>query len=310
MKTFLTPAPVTLEIRNAAGAVQVILSDTQTTTIDVTAGTSHPLGFLDDVFKAFGGPGRRFDGFGRGRGFRGGPFGESPSAPESAITIDPVENLTDLVRIEHRDGDHPTVIVDTDPARDGWRSSFSVTITAPTGSNIRVQAQSADLTVLGAADLVDVRTASGDVTLDQTGSRTLVQSASGDIDIAAAAGNVDVRTASGDVQTGPITGDALVHTTSGDVRLGAVSGNISARSVSGDVRISDATAGEAEVNAVSGDVEIGVHAGSVASINLSTVSGSTDTDFDVQDAVSEGDAPVLAITVKTTSGDIRLRRAA
>ncbi|SDP41560.1 DUF4097 and DUF4098 domain-containing protein YvlB [Nakamurella panacisegetis] len=310
MKTFLTPDPVTLEIRNATGDIQIILTDTSTTTVDVTAGTSHPLGFLDDVFKAFGGPGRRFEGFARGRGYHGGPFGDAGNDSGDPLTADTRENLTDLVRIEHREGDDPTVIVDTDPARDGWRSSFSVTVTAPTGSNIRVQAQSSDLTVTGTAALVDVRTSSGDVRLDETGTRTLVQSASGDIDIAAAAGNVDIRTASGDVQTGPIEGDALVHTTSGDVRLGAVTGNISARSVSGDVRVSDATAGQAEVNAVSGDVEIGVHPGSLASINLSTVSGTTDTDFEVQNEVSDGDAPILTITVTTTSGDIRLRRAA
>lgn len=313
MQTFLTPDPITLEVRNAAGDIQVILRDTQITTVDVTAGTGHPLGFLDDVFKAFSGPGRGFDAFGRGRGGRGGRSGSSEQAPADRGTtamVDPPQDLTDLVRIALSEGDGPTMIVDTDPARDGWRSSFDVTITAPTGSNIRVQAQSSNLTVVGTAGLVDVRTASGDINLDRTGAKTRVQSASGDIDITRASGHADVRTASGQVRTGPIGGDALVHTTSGDVRLGAVSGNISARSVSGDVHIADAISGQAEINAVSGDVEIGVHAGSVASVNLTTVSGRTDTDFEVQAEVSAGDAPVLAITVKTTSGDIRLRRAA
>jgi hypothetical protein len=312
MKSFLTPDPIALEIRNAAGEIQIILTDTQTTTIDVTAGTSHPLGFLDDVFKAFGGS----RGFGRGRssGYRPGPFGEQPPVgAEFGGDPNAFETLTeiiDLVRIEHRDGERASVIVDTDPARDGWRTSFTVVITAPLRSSIRVQAQTADVVVTGAAGLVDVRTASGDTKLDETGEKTLVQSASGDVRIAVAGGSVDVRTASGNVQIGPVAGDVLVHTASGDVSLGAVSGDINARSVSGDVKVADATSGIAQVSAVSGDVEIGIHSGSLAAINLSTVSGSTDNHFEVAGEVPEGDTPVLEITVKTTSGDIRLHRAA
>jgi mRNA-degrading endonuclease toxin of MazEF toxin-antitoxin module len=311
MKSFLTPDPITLEIRNAAGEIQIVLTDTQSTTVDVSAGTGHPLGFLDDVFKAFG-SGR---GFGRGRsagfpGFRGSPSGEQSGGAGGLDTAETLTDITDLVRIEHREGDRPAIIVDTDPARDGWRTSFTVVVTAPLGSNLRVQAQSSDVVVTGTASLVDVRTASGRTQLEETGGKTLVQSASGDVRISLAGGNVDVRTASGDVVIGPVRGDALVHTTSGDVELGAVTGNINARSVSGDVRVADATSGLAEVNAVSGDVEIGIHAGSVAAISLSTVSGSTDTDFEVAGEAPEGHAPVLEITVKTTSGDIRLHRAA
>ena len=304
MRTFLTPEPITLEIRNAAGETHIVLTDSQTTTVVVTPTTSHPLGFLDDVFKAFGG-GR---GFGRQFGGRG-PFGEQPT--DGATTQQAVmDDIADAVRVEHREGDNATVIVDTDPARDGWRSAFTVTVTAPTGSHVRVQSQSADLALSGVAGLVDVRTASGDVKLDETTGRTLIQTASGDVGIDAARAGVDVRTASGDVEVGPVGGDALVHTTSGDIRVGAVAGNISARSVSGDVLVADAVAGQAEVNAVSGNVQIGVHPGSLASINLSTVSGNTDTDFEVTGDAPDGDAPVLQITVKTTSGDIRLHRAA
>lgn len=306
MKSFLTPDPITLEIRNAAGEIQIVLTDTPTTTIDVIAGTSHPLGFLDDVLKAFGG-GR---GFGRGRS-----SGEQPVDPSDRPTggIDTAEtptDITDLVRIEHREGDRPAVVVDTDPARDGLRTSFTVVVTAPLSCSVRVQAQSADVVVTGTADLVDVRTASGDTKLDRTGAKTLVQSASGDVRITAAGGDVDVRTASGSVQIGQVAGDALVHTASGDVALGAVSGDVNARSVSGDVKVADATSGIARVSVVSGDVEIGVHPGSLAAIDLSTVSGRTVTDFEISGQAPDGDSPVLEITVNTTSGDIHLRRAA
>ena len=333
MQTFLTPDPITLEIRNASGNIQIVLTDTTTTTVDVSASTSHPLGFLDDVFSAIGvgrsssgrpagGWAGRLESLGRGRPFGGGLFGEQhandqpaedgPTGPatDRSGAAPTRDDLVESVRVEHRDTDKPSVLIDTDSARDGWRSSFDIIVTAPNGSNIRILSQSSDVTVSGPAGIVDVRSASGDVQLDETSGKTLVQTASGKIRLAAAGSEVDFRTASGDVEVGPVGGDALVHTTSGSIKVGAVAGNISARSVSGDVRVADATSGSAEVNAVSGDVEIGVHAGSLASINLSTVSGSTDTDFAVAGEAPEGDAPVLEITVKTTSGDIRLRRAA
>lgn len=295
MHTFLTPAPVTLDIRNAAGEVRVVLTDTPTTTVQITPGTSHPLGFLDDVVKSFGG----------GRGLaRMRQFGLGSEEPTTS------DDLADAARVEHRTADTgSTVEIDTDPARDGWRSSFVVTVTAPNGSSVRVKSQSSDVSTTGPAALADIRTASGTVTLDDVLGRALVQTASGDVRITSVGGDVDVRTASGDVLIGPVGSDVLAHTTSGDIEIGAVSGNISARSVSGDVQLADAASGQAEVSAVSGDVIIGVHPGSLAAVNLTTLSGTTATDFEVSPDAPEGDAPVLQITVKTTSGDIRLHRA-
>ena len=52
MHTFLTPEPITVEIRNASGEIRVDLAEVATTTVDVIASTSHPLGFLDDVIRA------------------------------------------------------------------------------------------------------------------------------------------------------------------------------------------------------------------------------------------------------------------
>ena len=50
----------------------------------------------------------------------------------------------------------------TDPARDGWKSSFTVHVTAPRNSGIRIQTQSADVSVIGVAERIETRTASGE----------------------------------------------------------------------------------------------------------------------------------------------------
>lgn len=296
MHTFLTPDPVTLDIRNAAGEIRVVLTDTPTTTVEITPVAGHPLGFLDDMLSSFGG--------GRARS-RMRQFGLGGDQPSTA------DDVAAAARVEHRTAESGGIVeIDTDSARSGWRTSFTVTVTAPNGSSVRVKAQSSDVSTTGPAGLVDIRTASGTVTLDQVLGKSSVQTASGDVRVAGIGGNLDVRTASGDIHVGPVGGDAVAHTTSGTIEIGAVTGNISARSVSGDVQLADAAAGSAEVSAVSGDVVIGVHPGSLAAVNLTTLSGTTATDFEVSPDAPEGDSPVLRITVKTTSGDIRLHRTA
>jgi DUF4097 and DUF4098 domain-containing protein YvlB len=198
----------------------------------------------------------------------------------------------------------------------------------------------------GIAGRVEVRTASGDVRLEQVLGRSVVQTASGDVTIADTA-ECDIRTASGDIELRRVRSEAQLHSTSGDIRVDGAGDDLSARSVSGDVRVADAASGRVELITVSGDVEVGVHAGTLAAIDLSTVSGTTHNDFtvsdepparpdspaeEVVDAVVDGvvdadperadagsgrplggaigaDEPVLDLRVKTTSGDVRLRRA-
>ena len=172
--------------------------------------------------------------------------------------------------------------MDTDPARDGWKSAFTVHVTAPAGSGVRVQTQSANTVTTGIAGRIEVRTASGDVRLEQVLGRSVVQTASGDVTITDTA-ECDIRTASGDIEVHRVRSEAQLHSTSGEIRVDGAGNDLSARSVSGDVRVTDAAAGRVELITVSGDVEIGVRAGTLAAIDLSTVSGSTHNDFVVSD---------------------------
>jgi hypothetical protein len=358
MQTFLTADPITIEIRNASGEIRVDLADVVTTTVDVVAATSHPLGFLDDVIRAakaqFAGSRSGFD-----SGSAGFDNDAAPVDPTDRVRIEfrqpaPRSSVIDASGADAAGADAAgadvglagagRLIVDTDPARDGWKSSFSVHVTAPTASGIRIQSQSADITLTGRSERLEARTASGDVRVEEVTDRSVVQTASGAVWIAAT-GHCDVRTASGDIQVNGISVAAVVHSTSGDIKLDNTTGNINARSVSGDIQLMDATSGSVELVTVSGDVQVGIHAGSLTAVDLSTISGKTDTDYQVSatvprdeapmgeapvadapigevrvDGTSGGEAaadgvndtidePVLDLRVKTTSGNIRLRRA-
>jgi hypothetical protein len=288
MQSYLTPEPIVVEIRNAAGHVTIDLADTNTTTVDVVQLQGTGLNIIDDLVSSF----------------RRGP---QPDQGHDAI---------DDVRVDLQVQESGTVlIVDTDPARNGWRSAFGIRITAPESSGLRTQTQSADVRVTGRADRLDVRTASGDVQADRVERGSLVQSASGDIRIAEIGADAELRSVSGDVTVQHCGGSLSVHSTSGDVRIEQPEQDVFVRTVSGDVTILDATNGVLQATAVSGDIAIGVHPGSAAKIDLSTMAGDTRNDFEVNDEplaplVDGAEAGRLEITCRTTSGDIRLRRAA
>lgn len=288
MQTFLTPQPITIEIRNSAGSVQVDLADVTTSTVEVVTGPSHPLGFLDDVIRAAK---AQFAGA-RSGGDTGTRFGGDAAGSGGYRDDRPLDDPTERVRVDLRGGaESATLIVDTDPARDGWKSAFTVHITAPAGSGVRVQTQSANTLTTGIAGRAEVRTASGDVRLEQVLGRSVVQTASGDVTIADTA-ECDIRTASGDIEVRRVRSEAQLHSTSGEIKVNGAGDDLSARSVSGDVRVADATSGRVELITVSGDVEVGVHAGTLASIDLSTVSGTTHNDFVVSDQPpARADAP-------------------
>lgn len=315
-QTFLTPDPIVIEIRNAAGEVTIALDESATTTtvaVDQLPGAG--AGILDDLMATF----RR----------------EPVSAPSA-------DRLADVrVDLRMQDGGGTVLIVDTDPARSGWRSGFAVRITAPAGSGVRAQTQSADLRTTGRVDRLDLRTASGDVQADRVERGSLVQTASGNIRIAEIGADAELRSASGDITVDRCGGSLSVHSTSGDVRIERPAQQVFVRAVSGDIRVSDAMTGEMQLTSVSGDIEIGVHAGSLARIDLSTVSGDTRNEFDVatdrpntgthpgadiagadtagtdtagtdaatgENTSGEESGGRLEITCRSTSGDIRLRR--
>ncbi|RIJ78556.1 hypothetical protein D1871_02395 [Nakamurella silvestris] len=295
MHSFLTPEPITCEIRNSAGEVVIELSDTSTTTVDLAVSDGHPLGFIgnnpvvNDMLRAVD----------RWRGNTEPPEGTS-------VETDQIE----LVNVHFEDS---RLIVDTDPARNGLFSAFTVRIGLPSGSSVRTKTHSADIGVSGRADRLELRTASGDITVNRADGAVVAQTSSGDVEIASVGADLDLRAVSGSVEIGSVTGKIHVQTTSGDLVILDPESDVKVRSVSGDVDVRAVRAGTTEITTVSGDVLIGVAPGVAAEINLQTIAGQAKSDFQVEQPDSErglvaGGTP-LVIRANTTTGDINLRSA-
>ena len=278
-ETFSTPGPVRLDLEMPAGQIEIETANTDETHVVLEADTAN----------------------------------------------EQVQAMVAAARIEStRRGDvfHVTVEVRT---RHGVWISFSggpdirlgtpemrLRISCPAGAELDVKTKSADLEAQGEYGNVDVKTASGDLSIENARNAS-VKSASGDVHFETVAGLLDVKTVSGDVHVASVSGNANFQVVSGDVFVHDAGGSISGTSVSGDQRYEAVVNGRVELRAVSGDIGIGIRRGSRVFIDANTVSGSTSSEFDLADAPApaapDPDAPLVEVFAKTVSGDVRLERA-
>ena len=188
------------------------------------------------------------------------------------------------------------------------------------------QDRHADITVDGTVANGQVKTGSGDVTLDHLHRPLVVETGSGDVldregrrrrcasradpatsTLRHAEESVAVSTGSGDVEIGTNNGPAAVKTGSGDLWVGDAGTDVSLASGSGDLDVGRARRGKVTVKGASSDVQIGIPAGTPVWTDLSTVSGVIHSNLEGVGQPEEG-ADHVELRAKTVSGDIVLRQ--
>jgi hypothetical protein len=192
----------------------------------------------------------------------------------------------------------------------GRTPQVGVRIRCPEGSDLDCMTASADVTTTGRLGEVEVKTASGDVSVEHAAGLR-VHSASGDVRGATIDGDARLQTVSGDIRLGTVTGPVSTTLVSGDFAIDEAHTDLSAKSVSGDQRIGAVREGQIKVQSVSGDVRLGVRPGTRLRIDANSVSGDVSSEFDVKDSPSEVSSGREAqLQVKTVSGDVEITRAA
>ncbi len=192
----------------------------------------------------------------------------------------------------------------------GRTPQVGVRIRCPEDADLECTTASADISTSGRLGEVEVKTASGDVSVDHvTGLR--VQSASGDVRSATVDGEARLQTVSGDVRLGTVSGPVSATLVSGDFSIDDALTDLAAKTVSGDQRIGAIRAGQITIQSVSGDVRLGVRPGTRLQIDANSVSGDVSSELDVKDSPSESPGGTEArLLAKTVSGDIEITRAA
>jgi DUF4097 and DUF4098 domain-containing protein YvlB len=213
-KTFEVAGPVELDVRLAAGTIDVDPSLDGRVEIELTASDEESQRLVDETrVELVERPGRSevLVEVPQRRGFFGVSFGRGGIA----------------CRIRCAEGSGVKI-----------RSKSADVRVRGTIGGLNVATASGDVEADRVTGGVNVKSASGDVTVREAGDAVSVQTASGDIDVDVARGPVNAATASGDVRIGDAAGNVTANTVSGDQELGAVArGNVSAQSVSGDVEI-------------------------------------------------------------------------
>ena len=176
--------------------------------------------------------------------------------------------------------------------------------------------RSPDLDIdLPATAALSVRTLSGDVVATGLGAASRWATASGDLRISTSAGPVQVETMSGDAVIDASVAITLgARTVSGDLRVHAPGLEvIDASSTSGDIRVEATLAAGARhvISSVSGDVEVAT--GSPVRLEAQTIAGDIRASGPHRAEGGRGRRTLVvgngsvALSVRTTSGDVQLR---
>jgi len=187
---------------------------------------------------------------------------------------------------------------------------LGVTVRCPGGADLNVKTASAPLRCTGTLGVVEAKTASGDVTVEDVRSLS-VATASGNVKAVDVEQGCSLKTASGDARIGSVGGPLTASLVSGDFELDEARGSVAVSTVSGDQRIGAVSAGPVKLSAVSGDVRVGVRPGLRLYLDIGTVSGSARSDLDADDTSpgDGGEGEVVELRVRTVSGDARIERA-
>jgi DUF4097 and DUF4098 domain-containing protein YvlB len=191
----------------------------------------------------------------------------------------------------------------------GREPQVRVEVRVPHDSALAFTTASADVRGEGRFTEVRGKTASGDVTVaDAVDVR--IESASGDLRIDEVRGAGGLKSASGDIRLGHVSGSLDASVVSGDLQVAAVDNGAHVQAVSGDIDLTAVAQGDVEVRTVSGDVSVGVRQGARVRVDVSTVSGDLKSEVELDTAPGEGeDGPLVSVSGRTVSGDLRIKRA-
>jgi hypothetical protein len=165
-----------------------------------------------------------------------------------------------------------------------------------------------------------LKSASGNIQVTDVTGDIKTKAASGNITIQQVTGNVEVSAASGDIKITQVTGAVTASAASGDVTATSISGTVNATTASGnvDVELTGVVAsGDMKFSTASGQVKVKAPAQLNAQVELSTASGSIQTDFPltIQDLDHHGKKAsgqvgtgAIKLKISAASGNVQLIR--
>ncbi len=216
--------------------------------------------------------------------------------PSGTVEVRGVESSTLTVQLDTDQPDEWDVsqfgdtITVRAPRRRGLRMrSAKIHIDAPIGTQVDVNAASADVSLSGRLGEVRIRTASGDVR-------------------AAVVDRFDVSTASGDIRVDTVLGKLTATTASGDIRADRVGDDIEAGTASGDIRLDRCDGPSIDARTVSGGIRFGLPAGIRVEPDIATMSGRTTLPKPIAASAVDEPRRTVRVRLRSVSGNVTIER--
>ncbi len=179
-------------------------------------------------------------------------------------------------------------------------------VRAPTASDVRVNAVSADVEAREISGELKLRTVSGDVTVRDAQDDAELQTVSGDIEVLGSVGDLEAKTVSGDIVADEVVDSADLETVSGGIRVsGEGIKSLEAKLVSGNIRF-DGSLGDSadvELECHSGNIVITLPADTSAEFDCETFSGGIENAFGVEAEKKSKHGPGRILRYQQGGGD-------
>ncbi len=222
--------------------------------------------------------------------------------------------------VVERDGNTVEIVVEVSRGHGRKQSSAHLEVRIPRGSDLEVEAVSADITVAGVDGELSLEAVSGNITVEGAPREVEAESVSGNLDIEvdgevsaeAVSGNIDIRGARGKLEAESVSGNVTVAAE--DLERAEIA------SVSGRIEAELSLAGRAtlEIESHSGGVELALPAATSARFEVETWSGRIDNElgpparkvsrytpgYELSFSHGGGDA---RIAIESFSGDVVLK---
>jgi hypothetical protein len=207
----------------------------------------------------------------------------------------------------------------------GKPGSVGIDIALPAESQLRAKGAVASIHATGPLGDTYVKTATGDVSLEQTAALD-VNTAAGSITVERVDGTARLHTSTGTIEAGSLHGDSDLGNANGRTRVRSAAGALKVSNANGDVEIEHAAAavvattangtitvtravsGRVEAKTAAGSVRIGVARGTAAHLDLHTAFGKVRTELQDSRAPEPGEESV-EIKARTSFGNIDVIRA-
>ncbi|MFD9632378.1 DUF4097 family beta strand repeat-containing protein [Streptomyces violascens] len=205
----------------------------------------------------------------------------------------------------------------------GKAGSVEVIIELPAGSDVQGASSMADFTGEGRLGDCVLKTALGDIQLDEAGTVRLTTddgdirvdrvtgnaeiTGSGRIDIGEIVGAATVKNVNGETTVDEVTGELRVKASNGRITVGIAHAGVDAKSASGGIRLGEVARGQVVLQTAAGDLEVGIRESTAAWLDVDTRIGSVRNSLGPSEGPATSDETV-EVRARTGVGDIVIRR--